>query len=563
MTIYDPSFHEDINNVEFVIYCRKSTEEEDKQVQSIADQIRYCIDYAEKNNLKLMPKPDYAEDFQSIREQAMEDRDIDKETYKYCEKYFIVRERFSAKTPFKRKKWTKLVELVKKWKVKWLISYSPDRQARNLVEWWELVDLAEWKFVALKYTNFHFTNNASGRMMLGIWFVLSKQYSDNLSESVRRWNYSAVDKKESLWYKKYWYLIDSKSHYKPHPKHFKHVKHAFHMKLYEEATDGEIATYLCNNDVHKLTEDKTKIYPDDKAVWRLLSLSLYYGVMAYWWAEISLIWMGEYKPMITPEEWQKLKEMSRKWKNTITKWADSENLEYYPFENGAITAPDGSTLSCSLPNPLRYARKLEKEKIKNPDATIWDVVLPHQIMFDVRSKKSIYYKKLKPINFSVIEDHVVNYLKWLRVNPEAYQEYLDYMENDFEETLDENEIRKVELTREIWITTRELNELRTWYIKKTDIDDEEKKLYENMKNDLNSKIIYLKSEREKIDDEERSKIIEIEAMKELFSNAYLYYKKTTYVQKRLFAKMIDLNIKITPQNKLKIEPSEVFKKFFF
>jgi sulfur transfer protein SufE len=38
----------------------------------------------------------------------------------------------------------------------------------------------------LKYTNFHFENNASGKMMLGIWFVFSKQYSDKLSEDITR-----------------------------------------------------------------------------------------------------------------------------------------------------------------------------------------------------------------------------------------------------------------------------------------------------------------------------------------------------------------------------------------
>ena len=40
-----------MDDVEYIIYCRKSTEENtDKQTQSIPDQIRCCMDYAEKNN---------------------------------------------------------------------------------------------------------------------------------------------------------------------------------------------------------------------------------------------------------------------------------------------------------------------------------------------------------------------------------------------------------------------------------------------------------------------------------------------------------------------------------
>jgi DNA invertase Pin-like site-specific DNA recombinase len=52
--------------------------------------------------------------------------------------------------------------------------------------------------IDLKYTNFHFENTASGKMMLGIWFVLSKQYSDKLSEDVSRGNKSAVSKGKAM-----------------------------------------------------------------------------------------------------------------------------------------------------------------------------------------------------------------------------------------------------------------------------------------------------------------------------------------------------------------------------
>jgi len=52
--------------------------------------------------------------------------------------------------------------------------------------------------VDLKYTNFHFENNASGKMMLGIRFVFSKQYSDKLSEDVQRGNKTSVEKGKAM-----------------------------------------------------------------------------------------------------------------------------------------------------------------------------------------------------------------------------------------------------------------------------------------------------------------------------------------------------------------------------
>ena len=51
--------------------------------------------------------------------------------------------------------------MIEKGEIKGLLSYSPDRQARNIVEGGELIDLVDKEKVDLKYTNFHFEPNAS------------------------------------------------------------------------------------------------------------------------------------------------------------------------------------------------------------------------------------------------------------------------------------------------------------------------------------------------------------------------------------------------------------------
>jgi len=57
-----------------------------------------------------------------------------------------------------------------------------------MLEAGEIIDLIDREDIdlTLKYTNFHFDPNASGKMMLGIRFVFSKQYSDAISENVDR-----------------------------------------------------------------------------------------------------------------------------------------------------------------------------------------------------------------------------------------------------------------------------------------------------------------------------------------------------------------------------------------
>jgi hypothetical protein len=68
----------EVENIEYVIYCRKSTDDStDKQTQSIPDQILYCMEYAEKNNLTIKDRPQDFSDFETDEEILKQDNDKD------------------------------------------------------------------------------------------------------------------------------------------------------------------------------------------------------------------------------------------------------------------------------------------------------------------------------------------------------------------------------------------------------------------------------------------------------------------------------------------------------
>lgn len=98
----------------------------------------------------------------------------------------------------------------------------------------------------LKYTNFHFEDNAAWKMILGIWFVFSKQYSDKLAEDILRWTNSKVEQWKAIWRPKAWYFINDEWFHEPHPKFFPLIQEAFKMKLNWEI-ESKIKDYLDSN----------------------------------------------------------------------------------------------------------------------------------------------------------------------------------------------------------------------------------------------------------------------------------------------------------------------------
>ncbi|MDR1988594.1 MAG: hypothetical protein LBQ24_07995 [Candidatus Peribacteria bacterium] len=85
-----------MNNIEYVIYCRKSTDEtSDKQMQSIPDQIRACINYAKNENLVIKERPKDFSMFESELELYKEDNETDinnRRTYQETRNLFIIKE---------------------------------------------------------------------------------------------------------------------------------------------------------------------------------------------------------------------------------------------------------------------------------------------------------------------------------------------------------------------------------------------------------------------------------------------------------------------------------------
>lgn len=544
---------------EYVIYCRRSSDESsNNQVQSIPDQIQACIEYANKEWLTIAKKPKDFSEFETQKELLKEDQEQDinsKRIYEKSSDLFIIKESKSAKKPRNRPKRTKLMKLVKSWKIQWLLSYSPDRQARNMIEWWEIIELADEKYVDLKYQSFHFNNNASWRMMLWFWFVFSKQYSDKLSEDITRWNKTTVSKWKSTWNHKYWYYRDEDTWlYKPHPKYFSLMKEAFRMKIHEQKSDKFIADRLNAKWCRREYKDWRKDTIKRKNLSRVRKDEFYYWIYISW---NNIVDMRDhemnpfFEPMISQTEHDYL---NKKYEQNSAFAQAHKRKERYeqitPYSRWLVTAEDWYSLSCYIPNPKRFEKKLIETQQTKAKATLNDIVSSKQIRCKCSSKDSKF--QWFEITYDIIEKEILKLFWSINISEKEYDEFVSFISNQLKtiriQTVEKNNRINFEINKLKW----EKNKYIEKHMHVKDRDHEEERIYNSKKASFDDHITLLRKQITDLDTDERETIKEFEVFVKILQKAPKFFKNATYVQKRKITDLTVSNITVTADKAVKI-----------
>lgn len=551
------------NDGAIVFYCRKSTDESsEEQKQSIPDQIKHCLEYTKREWILVSKKPENFQDFESPADIAKEELEPDisaRKLYKETRDLFIVKEQKTAKEPWAREKWNALIKLVKKGKIKTIISYSPDRQARNMLEGGELISLVDKWQLNLRYTNFHFENTASGKMMLGIWFVFSKQYSDKLSEDISRWNKTSVASWKSMWRHKHGYRINEQGYHEPHPTYFKIFQEAFKKKLKGE-TDKNIKTFL---DASGYVRDWTKKWRasseiSEKNLYKIWTDPFYYWLYTHGDSVSDLRESNTlYEPIISEEEHQVL--VTRKiWNYSRThKGIQSSSYEALRIvENWFIKTEDGSSLSFNLPNKKRFE---EKRKSRGVEVSISDVVMPSQVLYTCKNKTS------KFLNYSVtwedINQKMEELLGTLKVTDADYNKYENFCVSKLT-VLTENSKRK---RKEIDLQISRIETEKSDYIRTNmgiSKDAEEQKIYDEQKKAFDTKKAILEQKKQDVSTKENHEILELEAFIGVLKDSKKYYRDSSNVRKRKVIKLLCSNMILDEKKKLHITVKPWLEKLF-
>jgi len=139
--------------LKYFIYCRKSSEEEERQILSIEAQLQELRDYAKQNSL------------------------------------FVIKEYFESRTAKEpgRPVFNQMLSEIEKGNASGILAWNPDRLARNSVDGGRVISLVDTcKITSLKFPTFWFEATPQGKFMLSVAFGQAKYYTDNLRENILR-----------------------------------------------------------------------------------------------------------------------------------------------------------------------------------------------------------------------------------------------------------------------------------------------------------------------------------------------------------------------------------------
>ena len=136
----------------YILYARKSTDEEERQVLSIEAQLAELREFAQKEKLEIVAS--------------------------LCEAK-------TAKEPG-RTVFGEMLKQINEGLAVGILAWYPDRLARNPIDGGQIVYMVDTgKIHSLKFPTFWFENTPQGKFMLNIAFGQSKYFIDNLSENIK------------------------------------------------------------------------------------------------------------------------------------------------------------------------------------------------------------------------------------------------------------------------------------------------------------------------------------------------------------------------------------------
>jgi site-specific DNA recombinase len=258
-----------IKSIKYVLYARKSTEQDDKQVLSIDSQVKEMLLIAEREKLEIVE---------------------------------IKRESHSSKEVGQRPIYNEMLSEIKQGKFTGILTWAPDRLSRNAGDLGSIVDLMDQKHL-LEIRTFSqiFTNNPNEKFLLMILGSQAKLENDNRMINIKRGMRARCEM--GLWptTAPTGYLnskrTDQKCQVFVDPHRAPIIKKMFEKVAYEQYSGRKLYSWLIDEVKFKTKNNKSLSLGN---LYLTLRTTFYYGIFEY--PKGSGNWYkGSHKPIITKE----------------------------------------------------------------------------------------------------------------------------------------------------------------------------------------------------------------------------------------------------------------------
>jgi site-specific DNA recombinase len=260
----------------YFLYARKSTDDTQRQVRSIDDQIVELKALARKHDIEIV------------------DVYIEKQTAKVPGRPFF----------------TEMLDRIEKGEATGILAWHPDRLARNSLDGGRIIYLLDTgMLVDLKFCTFWFENTPQGKLMLAIAFGMSKYYVDKLSEDIKRGLNGKLAEGRWPQFAPIGYLNDANTKtIVPDPVRGPLIRKAFELYANGDVTlDRLMASInglgLTSRPCRKMNPERNRGGPLSRAQYhRLLRNPVYHGIIRY----RGELFAGTHQPLISKELFDKV-----------------------------------------------------------------------------------------------------------------------------------------------------------------------------------------------------------------------------------------------------------------
>ena len=506
----------DITKLKYALYVRKSTDDKERQQRSIDDQIAECEELAAKLGIRLA-KPYYRDDG-------------------------------SAKIPDnpKRNRFKDLLNDLQAGKVDGIIAWHPDRLARNMQDGGKIFGLIDDRHIKdLKFCTHYFTNDASGKMLLGISFTLSTYYSANLSQNVKRGHRRAFKEGKSSGTPKHGYIRTDEGIYVPDNQdsnNFALIREAWQLRKGGMGL-RELADYMNEQGygrVIKGTKAKRfgeKITMTYQILSEMFKDPFYHGVLFQANKTINLCDAYDFQPAVGEEEFNEVQRLSRATQSPLV---TNRRKTFYPLRGMVKCATCSRSMSPGA-SKSRLGTRYLYYRCTNESCT--------------RKKKSIRAKVVFDFIYSLLDSGV-------GLTEKEYQYYYDHLtgQADKQRLTLKTEINSKEAA--LKATKRRLKDIGLKIIGyKQDspvwkVNNEQMLKLEADSKDLDTQIKELR-ERQK---DPQQEVLSIEQFLNLAKNAGSKVKAANEVGKDHLCRLMFLNLVVDEEKVASYQMTKAFSK---